>query len=90
MVVTTRSDRGGSTRKVFLTLGCKCSGTIKPKKVGLKRKGTTSRKFQCPFKLKGRHGNDGTTWGLTVLCGIAQSRAQQDVGGACIYWSPIK
>ena len=69
VVVTTRSDTGGASRKVFLTLGCECSGLFRPKKPGLKRNGTTSRKCNFPFKLRGRPKKEDGTWKLTVLNG---------------------
>src|ERR1044072_183898 len=70
VVVTTRSDTGGSSRKIFMTLGCECSGTFRPKKPGLKRNDTTSRNCQCPFKLRGRSKKNDETWKLTLLCGL--------------------
>ena len=70
MVVTTRSHTGGSSRKVFLTLGYECSGTFGLKKPSLKRNGTASRKCQCPFKLRGRPKKNDETWKLTVICRV--------------------
>ena len=81
VVVTTRSDRGGSARKVLMALGCECSGTFKPSKSILKRKGTTSRNCQCPFKLRGRPRRDDETWRLTVLCGLHNYEANKTLEG---------
>src|ERR1044072_133938 len=53
VLVITRSNSGGVSRKVFLTLGCERSRKFRPKKQGLRRVGTKSRKCNCPFKLRG-------------------------------------
>ena len=68
VVVTTRSDSGGASRNLFLILGYECSGKFRPKKQGLKRVGTTSRK--CLFKLRGRPKKEVRTWKLTILNGM--------------------
>src|ERR1044072_6297356 len=67
VLVIMRSDSGGVSRKVFLTLGCERSGNFRGKKQGLKRVGTTSRKCNFPSKLRGRLKKEDGTWKLTVL-----------------------
>ncbi|KAJ1391829.1 otubain [Sesbania bispinosa] len=54
VVVIVRSDAGGNGRKTTLILGCERSGTYKPYKNQLIRKGTETKKCDCPFRLRGR------------------------------------
>ena len=70
VVVIVRSDIGGIGRKTILTLGCERSGKYRPLKNDLKRKGTGTKKCQCPFRLRGRPLKNGEGWKLKVLCGF--------------------
>src|ERR1044072_6245189 len=81
VLVITRSDSGGVSRKVFLTLGCESSGNFRPKKQGLRRVGTTSRKCNCIFKLRGRPKKEDETWKLTVLNGMHNHESYDTLEG---------
>ncbi|XP_057418606.1 uncharacterized protein LOC130712810 [Lotus japonicus] len=60
--------RGSKSRQLAI-LGCELGGKYKPYKPKLKRKGTRTKKCDCPFRLKaGRTSEDGL-WRLTVVRG---------------------
>src|ERR1044072_6919140 len=81
VLVITRSDTGGASRKVFLKLGCESSGTFRPKRPGFKRCGMTSRNFNCPLKLRRSPKKEDETWKLTDLNGMHNHELYETLEG---------
>jgi hypothetical protein len=52
-IVIEKSDNGSSRWKQFFILGCERGGAYKERKMNLKKEGTTTRKSECSFRLRG-------------------------------------
>ncbi|KAK2381444.1 hypothetical protein QL285_069041 [Trifolium repens] len=52
-MVIEKYDNGKHNRKPFFILGCEKGGVYKEPKRKLKREDTTTRKCECPFRLRG-------------------------------------
>jgi hypothetical protein len=44
----------GVSKRTFVTLGCERSGKYKPNKKDRKKDWTGTKKYGCPFRLRGR------------------------------------
>ncbi|XP_057418888.1 protein FAR1-RELATED SEQUENCE 6-like [Lotus japonicus] len=73
VIIIRRSDCGskgrGSKGRQVATLVCEMSGKYKPYKPVLVRKGTGTKKCDCPFRLKARYTSEDGLWRLTVVRG---------------------
>jgi hypothetical protein len=52
-IVIEKYDNGNNRRKPFFILGCERGGVYKEPKRKLKKEDTTTRKYECLFRLKG-------------------------------------
>ncbi|XP_057452011.1 protein FAR1-RELATED SEQUENCE 6-like [Lotus japonicus] len=73
VIIIRRSDCGskgrGSKGRQVATLVCELSGKYKQYKPVLVRKGTGTKKCDCPFRLKARYTSEDGLWRLTVVRG---------------------
>ncbi|XP_057418148.1 uncharacterized protein LOC130712327 [Lotus japonicus] len=73
VIIIRRSDCGskgrGSKGRQFAILVCEMSDKYKTYKSVLVRKGTGTKKCDCPFKLKARYTSKDDLWRLTVVRG---------------------
>ncbi|XP_068486297.1 uncharacterized protein [Phaseolus vulgaris] len=71
VIVIIRSDiaNGKQGTKTYVLLGCERGGSYRKYKDGLEVPVTGTRKFQCPFKLRGKPIGKGQGWVLKVICG---------------------
>ncbi|XP_004516692.1 uncharacterized protein [Cicer arietinum] len=72
VVVIFRSETAttGPITKTKLILGCERSGKYRPWKNPKPTWSTWSRKYECPFRLRGTPSNVGDGWYLHVVCGV--------------------
>ncbi|KAH1234590.1 Alpha-glucosidase 2 [Glycine max] len=64
----TGSNKKNIRGKTYVILGCERSGKYRPYKNTLS-KVTSSKKCECPFKLKGKALNKDEGWIVKVMCG---------------------
>ncbi|XP_057452536.1 uncharacterized protein LOC130744360 [Lotus japonicus] len=73
VIIIRRSDYGSKGRrskdKQLTILVCEMSGKYKPYKHVLMRKGTGTKKCDCPFRLMARYTSEDGLWRLTVVRG---------------------
>ncbi|XP_057444559.1 protein FAR1-RELATED SEQUENCE 6-like [Lotus japonicus] len=73
VIIIRRSDCGsmgrGSKGRQLAILVCEMSGKYKQYKPVLMRKGTGTKKCDCPFRLKARYTSEDGLWRLTVVRG---------------------
>ena len=71
VAVIMRSDTniGVRGRASFLLIACERSGEYRPKKNDLVRTCTSSRKCECPFKLRAKAILGGEGWMVKLICG---------------------
>ncbi|GAU20665.1 hypothetical protein TSUD_230790 [Trifolium subterraneum] len=67
-LVIGKSDNGSYRRKKFFVLGCSRGDAYKETKRKLKKEDTATRKFNCPFRLRG-YFLASQEWNLSVVCG---------------------
>lgn len=53
----------------MVILGCERGWKYRPQKKELARKVTGTKKWECPFKLRGKSLKNGDEWTLNVVCG---------------------
>ncbi|XP_017406409.1 uncharacterized protein LOC108319697 [Vigna angularis] len=71
VVVIVRFDIaiGVQGRKTFVILGCERGGKYRKYKADAVASVYDTRKYECPFRLKGKPCSDGAGWVLKVMCG---------------------
>ncbi|XP_057418445.1 protein FAR1-RELATED SEQUENCE 6-like [Lotus japonicus] len=73
VIIIRRSDCGskgrGSKGRQLAILVCEMSGKFKQYKPVLMRKGTGTKKYDCPFRLKARYTSEDGLWRLTIVRG---------------------
>jgi hypothetical protein len=67
-IVIEKSDNGSDRRKKYFVLGCERHCLYKEPKRKLKKEDPATRKFQCPFRLRG-YFLASQEWNLSVVCG---------------------
>lgn len=77
MVVIFKTDKGQTTRKIYVVLTCEISGAYKA--IGLNP--TSSRKCYFAFILKGRMVKALGGWVLKVICGTHNHTLVRDLKG---------
>ncbi|XP_028227163.1 uncharacterized protein LOC114408339 [Glycine soja] len=77
MVVIMRSDTNTDIRGMtsFVLIGCEMSGQYRSRKKDFVRRDTGSRKFGCPFKLRGKPLVGGQ--GMTFSAGVAYLKGER-------------
>ena len=85
VIVIKRSDKGDS-RKARVTLACERGGTYRHAKnksnvEDLNRKGTGTKKCDCPFKIIGVKLTSSDDWSVKVVCGFHNHRAAKQLEG---------
>lgn len=70
VAIIMRSDTasGSRGRKTVVILGCEKSGKYRPYKNSLPTKSTSTRKCECPFRLRAQPLTKGEGWFLKVVC----------------------
>ncbi|XP_057443273.1 uncharacterized protein LOC130735215 [Lotus japonicus] len=85
VIIIRRSDCGskgcGSKSRQLAILGCEMGGKYKPYKPELKRKGTGTKKCDCPFRLKARRTSEDGLWRLTVVRGDHNHKPAENLHG---------
>jgi len=56
-------------RKTYVLLGCEMGGKYKKYKSDVESSLSSTRKCECPFKLRGKPISKGDGWVLEVICG---------------------
>ncbi|KAH1265012.1 hypothetical protein GmHk_01G000794 [Glycine max] len=71
VAVIMRSDTntGMRGRTSFVLIGCERSGQYRSRKKDFVRRDTGSRKWGCPFKLRGKPVVGGQGWMVKLICG---------------------
>ncbi|KAH1257635.1 Protein FAR1-RELATED SEQUENCE 5 [Glycine max] len=72
VAVIMRSDTYTSSRgrTSFVLIGCEKSGQYKCRKKEFVRRDTDTRKYGCPFKIRGKPVHGGEGWMVKLICGI--------------------
>ena len=70
MAVIMRSDinTGIRGRTSFVLIGCERSGQYRSRKKDFYRRDTGSRKYRCPFKLRGKPVVGEQSWMVKLMC----------------------
>ena len=85
VIVIKRSDKGDS-RKAIVSLACEHGGTYRHAKNKsnvevLNRKGTGTKKCDCPFKIIGVKLTSNDDWSVNVVCGFHNHQAAKQLEG---------
>jgi len=83
VIVIRRSGKANRQpeRKTFVLLGCEGSGKYMKYKQVADVSVTSSRKCDCPFKLRGKPISTGDGWMLKVICGLYNHALSQTLVG---------
>ncbi|GAU21453.1 hypothetical protein TSUD_32840 [Trifolium subterraneum] len=79
-IVIGKSDNGGNRRKPYFLLSCSRGDVYKEKKRILKKQDTTTKKFMCPFRLRG-YFLASQEWKLSVVCGEHNHEMEKTLEG---------
>ncbi|KAL5142025.1 Protein FAR1-RELATED SEQUENCE 6 [Glycine soja] len=70
VIMRSDTETGSRGRSSFVLIGCERSGTYKCRNKEFVRKDTRSRKYGCPFRLRGKPVHGGEGWMVKLICGI--------------------
>jgi len=69
VIMRSYTNIGMRGRTLFVLIGCDMSGQYRSRKKDFVKRDTGNRKYECPFKLRGKIVVGGQGWMVKLMCG---------------------